>query len=49
MEEVCKIDESILAILLKRTAEKLEDWLIIGDTYGKIVYVNERVCKSASC
>lgn len=45
MENICEIDASTLNCILKRIVSSLDDWLIISDTYGKIVYANEIVYK----
>lgn len=48
MEGVCKIDQSTLNDLLRKIVSGLEDWLIIGDAYGKIIYANETVYKACN-
>ncbi len=48
MEGVCEIDQPTLNDLLGKIVSSLEEWLIIGDAYGKIIYANEMVYKMCS-
>ncbi len=45
MEDIYKIDQSTLNYLLGKILGNLNDWLIISDSYGKIIYANKTVYK----
>ncbi|WP_069997277.1 bifunctional diguanylate cyclase/phosphodiesterase [Cellulosilyticum sp. I15G10I2] len=44
-----EISKSKLLNVLERVIDEIDDWLIIGDAEGKIVYANENVYTSCGC
>ena len=49
MFSIQEISKPKLLDILEKIIDEFEDWLIIGDQYGKIVYVNENVYTSCGC
>ena len=43
MEQMQEVNKPILAEILERVIGEIEDWVIIGDKYGKIIYANRTV------
>lgn len=44
-----EISQPKLLDILEKIIDEMQDWLIIGDQYGKIVYANENVYVSCGC
>lgn len=49
MPIIQEINKPKLLDVLEKVIDEMEDWLIIGDEYGKIVYANENVYTSCGC
>lgn len=49
MPNIQEISKSKLLQILEKIIDELEDWLIIGDSEGKIVYANENLYTSCGC
>lgn len=45
MRRLFEVSEAELGDILEAAIDHIEDWMIIGDQYGKIVYVNNAVIK----
>ena len=43
MGQVQEVDKTALAEILEKVIGEIEDWVIIGDKYGKIIYANRTV------
>ncbi len=43
MEQTQEVNKAVLAEILEKIIGEIEDWVIIGDKYGKIIYVNQTV------
>lgn len=46
MERVYDIDELTLSKILKKIISRLDEWLMISDAFGKVIYANDIVYKS---
>lgn len=47
MKRVYDIDESTLSNILKKIISRLDEWLMISDAFGKVIYANDIVYKSS--
>ncbi len=49
MQKVQEIRKVELVEILEKVVDEMKDWLIIGDQYGKIMYVNSNVYTCCGC
>ncbi|PHV72028.1 hypothetical protein CS063_00695 [Sporanaerobium hydrogeniformans] len=49
MQQVQEIHKVELVDILEKVVDEMQDWLIIGDQYGKIMYANSNVYTSCDC
>lgn len=49
MNDIKQISKIKLADILEKIVEEMDDWVIIGDKQGKIVYANENVYECCGC